>query len=388
MDGQCHGRLTEIASDVPLHECLLELFDVQSRVRSDSLDYIQRLQRLYRRLSVASLGRNSGRPVLEFTLLTQIPGPFPCFIADDKVWPLRHPALVEGFTYEQILMTILRRVRSHLVTHAGAVERNGQALLIVAESGCGKTTLTLELVRRGFRFLSDEFGAIHRQDRRVYPCPRSLRVRPQTLELLGRADKAQDAEIWMQKYTLDIEELYPGSLGQPAPVDTLVVLQPSQPPPQGDPTPFLEIQVDHLPGPFVDALRAVESIVALTEEPASIGVVLRLTVTRKALALQAVEALCQAHQVLLLNTVHKPLVAPAFGDRAHLEPMSHSQALLALLDQFLPGPGSSILQENRQPGGAARLFLELGSALQDARCYRLTPGPLEEMADLLCSVAP
>ncbi len=386
MEPERHGCLTEEPLDGPLHECLLALFDVQARIRSDSLDYIRRLQRLYRRLCIPPSELSPRRPVVEFTLLTQ-PGPHPCFLFDGRAWPLRHPALVEGFTYEQILMTLLRRVQSHLVIHAGAVERNNQALLIVAESGHGKTTLTLELVRRGFRFLSDEFGAIHRQDGRAYPCPRSLRVRPQTLELLGCAHRAQSADLWMQKYTLDIEDLYPGRLGDPAPVRTLVVLHPESPGSGMERGPFLEIQVDRAPRPFVDALRNVEGILDLTEEPAPIGVVLRLAVVRKAPALRAVEALCAAHRVLLLNTVHKPLSEPSFSDRAHLEPMPHSQALLALLDQFLPGPGSSILQENRQEG-PARLFLELGDALQHARCYRLRPGPLEEMADLVCSVAP
>lgn len=46
-----------------------------------------------------------------------------------------------------------------LLLHAGAVERDGLALLLPATPGSGKSTLTAALSQRGWRLLSDEFGA-------------------------------------------------------------------------------------------------------------------------------------------------------------------------------------------------------------------------------------
>lgn len=46
-----------------------------------------------------------------------------------------------------------------LLLHSGAVERNGLALLLPATPGSGKSTLTAALSQRGWRLLSDEFGA-------------------------------------------------------------------------------------------------------------------------------------------------------------------------------------------------------------------------------------
>ena len=46
-----------------------------------------------------------------------------------------------------------------LLLHAGAVERDGFALLLPALPGSGKSTLTAALSQRGWRLLSDEFGA-------------------------------------------------------------------------------------------------------------------------------------------------------------------------------------------------------------------------------------
>lgn len=46
-----------------------------------------------------------------------------------------------------------------LLLHAGALERDGLALLLPAVPGAGKSTLSAALSQRGWRLLSDEFGA-------------------------------------------------------------------------------------------------------------------------------------------------------------------------------------------------------------------------------------
>lgn len=52
-----------------------------------------------------------------------------------------------------------RRLNDRLLLHAGAVERDGLALVLPAMPGSGKSTLTAALSQRGWRLLSDEFGA-------------------------------------------------------------------------------------------------------------------------------------------------------------------------------------------------------------------------------------
>jgi HprK-related kinase A len=51
-----------------------------------------------------------------------------------------------------------QRLNHLLLLHAGAVERDGCALVMPATPGSGKSTLTAALVLRGWRLLSDEFG--------------------------------------------------------------------------------------------------------------------------------------------------------------------------------------------------------------------------------------
>ncbi len=51
------------------------------------------------------------------------------------------------------------RLNDHLLLHAGVLERDGLALILPAVPGSGKSTLSAALSLRGWRLLSDEFGA-------------------------------------------------------------------------------------------------------------------------------------------------------------------------------------------------------------------------------------
>lgn len=79
--------------------------------------------------------------------------PFAPFAADSPL-----PLLEWGANW-----LIGRRVNNLLLLHAGVVERDGLALVMPAMPGSGKSTLTAALSLRGWRLLSDEFGAFDLQ---------------------------------------------------------------------------------------------------------------------------------------------------------------------------------------------------------------------------------
>lgn len=100
--------------------------------------------------------------------------------------------------------------------HAGAVERDGRVVLLVGASGRGKSTLTARLVRRGFRYLSDELAAVTATGE-VLPY-----AKPLSLDRHARHDldigstnaddgTATDTEVASAKANID-----PGSLGDVA----------------------------------------------------------------------------------------------------------------------------------------------------------------------------
>jgi hypothetical protein len=88
-----------------------------------------------------------------------------------------------------------------LVLHAGAVSRNGVALLLPGVSGAGKTTLTYALAARNWRTLTDDLLPLHtapgEPDGEIWalPCERCGHVSSRTLELLAEVSVALEGPV-------------------------------------------------------------------------------------------------------------------------------------------------------------------------------------------------
>lgn len=132
------------------------------RVRSDSTAFAMQFQTVYRELPFIAqddwadthidIRRARGpRRWLRPQVLLWCDGqqPFEPFPADSPL-----PMFEWGCNWQ-----IAHRLNDLLLLHAGAVERDGLALLLPAMPGSGKSTLTAALSQRGWRLLSDEFGA-------------------------------------------------------------------------------------------------------------------------------------------------------------------------------------------------------------------------------------
>jgi len=79
--------------------------------------------------------------------------------------------------YQQFLLAILDQVDDHVILHAAAVETPcGEGVVIAAPSGHGKSSLTQELVRRGCRFLSDDYAPIDPEAATIAPYPRTIGI--------------------------------------------------------------------------------------------------------------------------------------------------------------------------------------------------------------------
>lgn len=69
----------------------------------------------------------------------------------------------------------------HFLLHAGVVGRGDEGVVFVGAQESGKSTLTAVFVANGWRALSDDVGALDPNARRVFPYPRHLLLRPDTL---------------------------------------------------------------------------------------------------------------------------------------------------------------------------------------------------------------
>jgi HprK-related kinase A len=74
----------------------------------------------------------------------------------------------------------------YLTVHAAVVERRGRALILPAPPGSGKSTLCAALVARGFRLLSDELALVDIRNGMIFPIPRPISLKNQSIRLIAR----------------------------------------------------------------------------------------------------------------------------------------------------------------------------------------------------------
>lgn len=92
---------------------------------------------------------------------------------------------------EPVMRTILVR-RGLLSFHAAALVRNGRAILIMAEKGAGKSTLSWALQRQGWQLLADDLARVDPVDGRwsVFPGHRQTKLTPAAARAFGQAAEA------------------------------------------------------------------------------------------------------------------------------------------------------------------------------------------------------
>lgn len=73
--------------------------------------------------------------------------------------------------------------RRFLLIHAASVERDGRALILTGESGSGKSTLAAMLGEHGWRFMGDEFALIGLDNGQIYPFPRPISLKNESISL-------------------------------------------------------------------------------------------------------------------------------------------------------------------------------------------------------------
>ena len=106
------------------------------------------------------------------------------------------------------------RTTDHLMAHAGAVARDGRAVLLPAVAEAGKSTLTAGLVRAGMDYLSDEAAALT-PDGDVDPYPKAIALDPGSWAALPDLRPALDADLEpyaARQWHVDPNAIRPGSI--------------------------------------------------------------------------------------------------------------------------------------------------------------------------------
>jgi hypothetical protein len=126
-----------------------------------------------------------------------------------------HANLIEYLFH--LALTELLRHRGLYTIHAAALEKHGRGILIPGNSGRGKTTSFISLLRYGYRYLSDDHPLIRDVGTHVevLPFPIKIHVTDATIAFFPELLYAQHhiLESGSPKQSFRAEDLYPTSVG-------------------------------------------------------------------------------------------------------------------------------------------------------------------------------
>lgn len=124
---------------------------------------------------------------------------------------------------DQDLIVELQKIRPDLYfVHAAVLARAGAGVMLVAESGGGKSTTAWALAHHGFQYLSDELSPVGLAGLVVHPYPRAL--------LLKRLPPAgyplpEGMLVTWRGFHVTADRLPAGICGSPAPLRTIFFLR-------------------------------------------------------------------------------------------------------------------------------------------------------------------
>jgi HprK-related kinase A len=169
------------------HRLRLKVGPIGFRIGSDWAAPVAQLRRLY-------AGYPEPEGACDFTVRLEAEKPWRRWlrpsvaIRGDYVLPDAAPLpLAQGLLAAEMGMNLQMALgqRRYLLLHAGAVERDGRALLLTGESGAGKSTLSALLGERGWRFMGDEFALVGLDDGLLRPFPRAVSLKNAAVGLFG-----------------------------------------------------------------------------------------------------------------------------------------------------------------------------------------------------------
>jgi hypothetical protein len=312
-----------------------------------------------------------------------------------------------GMAYMVLFHRTLGHIRSHLLLHAGALEhplplehegpfeQRGRGVLVVGDSGAGKSSLVMELVSRGLRLLSDDVGALNLESGLLDPFPRSLGFVPEkeggrkgrspglgvpegipesfraTMPLVGGGEKV----------IVRPEALGDRHRGRSCPPSLLVCL------PGGGSREMaggrLHVVLSELPEALRSRLADLPEGSEMAPVPNRLFPELRFRTDRPARLLGKIDEVCATFAVAILETSRGGTRTVHTDAEPELRPLAKGEALRLLLRQLHITRGSALV--DRVAGGSgARLLLELGRLLEGTRCFTLTVGRLDRRADRIC----
>jgi len=264
--------------------------------------------------------------------------------------------------YLSLFSPVIYAVKDFFLIHAGSLlTEKGESLIISAPCGFGKTTLTMELVRQGFGWLSDELAPVNRSTGLIYPYPRGIGV-------LTETDK---------KIISPME-----NINTPCAPGYVIFITLKKEDESGDDTRYLELALARFSENIYEQLKTLPETKDITIVEDRLFPIMRLKLAKDVRIIPKIEGICNDNQVPIMYTLKGKTYAPDFNARPRLENMPVKEGVFQLSQNILNAHNSALLEEV-YGGSRPKMLFELAGLMGNAKFYKITVGRLQEMVRLV-----
>lgn len=252
--------------------------------------------------------------------------------------------------YLSLFSPVIYETRDYFLIHAGSLS----GLIISAPCGFGKTTLTRELLKKGFRLLSDELAPLCIKTGMVYPYPRGMGV--------------------LSKKNKKIIDTPTDRIGKPC--RPRIVIFPAL-----ERIPDEQILEVALGRADTHLFKNIDGVRKVTPIHNRLFPMLRLTLEKGAHVVSKIQEM----GIPILYALKGRSKAPDFNAVPQLREISPSEGILELGQNILNAHNSALLNDTFS-GSRPRMIFELAGLLDNVRFYSLSIGRLSEMVRLICQI--
>ena len=286
---------------------------------------------------------------------------------------------------EQIIFTrIMPMISDYILIHAGVVSKENNGTVIIAPSGFGKTSLVLELLSRGYQFLSDEFCLIRKQDYCLDPFPRRVGIKENS-PFYGLVDTQKAFYLDFEgKYFADPADLFPASHGQRCAPKNIILLVKSfaQQAEQASRGCYFDLMLLSYHQGLLDRLSRHPDVEMAYEVLTHGYPAYRFRAPDKKSLMAFYQDIWSRYEREILGVTIVEDKKPCFDQKPQIRQLPKSEASFRILTHMINrSPGTRFFNESA--GKASSMLLTVGKIVENVNCYTLEPGHLSMMGDMI-----
>ncbi len=304
-------------------------------------------------------------------------------IAGRTVYEMPH-AHFEAFAEIIIFQKLMAEFKGFFLLHAGVVSKAGNACIISGPSGYGKSTLTLELLSRGYGFLSDEYCVVKKADFSIVPFRRSIGVKKGS-PFLHMVSGGVGPGI-QQANHINCNDVFPGANAECFSKPCCFILLRDKLSCKG----FypntgwgFDVAVFNRGDDLAGALTAIGCKVKVRERKAwGCYKIYRVETPAVASLMLKVRSVLEMFKMETIFVFNGKNTTPDFNRKPEIREMKKADAIFHILSGLLNRSDSGCLSKSCG-GKNCNMLLMAAGFVKNMCCYEMTTGELSAMADII-----